>query len=376
MVDVLIVGGGIAGSALAILLGRSGVSCELLEQGQFPKDKPCGEGLMPGGVAVLRRLALADAIGGAPFDGVRYHCASHVAEGRFPRKKGQPEHGIGQRRIVLDHLLYEAAAATTGVTAQCGVRVECPLLQNGRVTGVSVAGEGRHARLVVAADGIHSRMRRSLGLDAPARRKRLGARAHFRLSRGQQQLRWVEVFVAAGHEFYVTPLPNNEVLVALLANAETLREPVERVFSRWIHEERVLAARLEGAEQISALLCSSPLAARARAGVAPGVVLLGDAAGFVDPITGGGMSQALMTAELLSRYIRHGLHDTDSWSWSFEKERGRLLKDYITLTQAILWLAAHPLLARNAVGALRALPGLLSHLVGVSAGSRALFSAT
>src|SRR5215471_8789653 len=73
MTDVLIVGGGIAGSALAILLGRQGLSVELFERGRFPKEKACGEGLMPAGVGVLERLGVAEAVGGAPFYGVRYH---------------------------------------------------------------------------------------------------------------------------------------------------------------------------------------------------------------------------------------------------------------------------------------------------------------
>ena len=61
MTDVLIAGGGIAGSALAILLRRAGLSVELFERGHFPREKACGEGLMPAGVAVLERLGLADA---------------------------------------------------------------------------------------------------------------------------------------------------------------------------------------------------------------------------------------------------------------------------------------------------------------------------
>ncbi len=63
--DVLIVGGGIAGSTLAILLARQGLAVELFEQGRFPKENVCGEGLMHAGVAVLERMGLADIVGGA-----------------------------------------------------------------------------------------------------------------------------------------------------------------------------------------------------------------------------------------------------------------------------------------------------------------------
>ena len=65
MADVLIAGGGIAGSILAVILGRRGLSVELFDHGHFPREKPCGEGLMPAGVAVLERLCLARTVRGA-----------------------------------------------------------------------------------------------------------------------------------------------------------------------------------------------------------------------------------------------------------------------------------------------------------------------
>ena len=82
MADVLIAGGGLAGSALAIQLGRQGISVEMFERGSFPREKPCGEGLMPAGVAALGRLGLEALPEGEPFWGIRYHFGKHLAEGR------------------------------------------------------------------------------------------------------------------------------------------------------------------------------------------------------------------------------------------------------------------------------------------------------
>lgn len=375
--DVLIAGGGIAGSALAILLGRQGLAVELFERGRFPKEKPCGEGLMPGGVAVLARLGLADAAGGAPFYGVRYHFGAQTAQGRFPPTEGFPAAGRGQRRLHLDQVLFCAASRTPGVAAHCGVEVEELLREQDRVVGLVAGGQPHRARLVVAADGVHSRIRQALGadvpIDIPIARKRFGARAHFRLAPGREQPPWVDVFVSPGHELYVTPLPDGEVLVAALAEKAEWQEPFAQVFHRWWSSERALAERLESAEQITPLLGVSPLAGRARCGVAPGIVLLGDAAGFLDPITGGGMTQALMTAELLAGYTQRGLANPDAWLWDFERERQRLLSDYYTLTQMVLWLSSHPRLAERLIGALRLAPGILSHLIGVSGGMRPLW---
>lgn len=374
MVDVLIAGGGIAGSGLAILLGRRGLTVELFERARFPREKPCGEGLMPAGVAVLQRLGLANAVGGAPFYGVRYHFGDRTAEGRFPETPGMPVAGRGQRRKHLDDVLFRAAAATPGVAAQTGALVEAPLSENGRVTGLIVNGEARRARLVVAADGVHSRIRHQLGLDIPPRRKRLGIRAHFRLAPGQAQSSWVDVFVGRGYELYVTPLPEKELLVAALADSEVWGGSTERAFHRWWRAESRLASRLEGAVQVSSLMGSAPLAGSARAGVAPGVILLGDAAGFLDPITGGGMTQALMSAELLAGYVGRRLGMQERWLWEFDRERRRMLRDYQRLTQMVLWAADHPQLAKGLLSALKDSPRIFSHLVGVSGGVRRLFA--
>src|SRR5205085_2367998 len=268
MTDVLIAGGGIARSALAIMLGRAGLTVELFERGHFPREKACGEGLMPAGVGVLERLGLADAVGGAPFYGVRYHAGTLIAEGRFPTVAGVPATGRGQRRRHLDQVLFAAAAATPGVTAQTGTWVEAPIREGARVVGLVAAGQERRAPLVVAADGAHSRLRRLLGLDCPSpRRWRVGLRMHFRLAPGRVQPPWVEIFLGQGYELYVTPLPQGEVLVAGLAEHDRVVGGAEASMQRWVAEQSVLRTRLEGAARRTTLLGMSPLTCRARAGV-------------------------------------------------------------------------------------------------------------
>lgn len=372
MADVLISGGGPAGSALAILLGRRGLKVELFECGQFPKEKPCGEGLMPAGVAVLNRLGVGEAVGGAPFYGVRYHLRNQTVEGRFPATAGLPVLGCGQRRKHIDQVLFRTAASTPGVTARTGACVDAPLREKGRVVGMLVNGEQRRAALVVGADGVHSRLRHLMGMNVPVRRKRFGVRAHFRLAKKRTQSPWVDVFLGPRHELYVTPLPEGEVLVAALAYARHLGEPIKHCFRRWIVTQPELSRRLEYAEQVTPLLAISPLAGHARTGVAPGFVLLGDAAGFLDPITGGGIAQALMTAELLARYVPDRLDSDDSWLWEFERDRRALLSDYRILTRMVLWLAGHPQLGERLLLVVKALPACFSHLIGVSAGVRRL----
>jgi flavin-dependent dehydrogenase len=370
--DVLIAGGGIAGSSLAILLGRQGLAVALYERSRFPREKPCGEGLLPAGVAVLERLGLAEEAAGQPFAGIRYHSGRESIEGRFPRMKGLPECGLGQRRLLLDQLLFAAAARTPGVRAHAGTSVSAALVEGGRVTGLVVEGKAIRAGLVVAADGSNSRIRHQLGLDRPPRGKRFGVRAHFRLAPRVETSEWVDVFMGGGYELYVTPLPARETLVAALSSARSLDRPLEEQFLEWCHENPRLAERLRGADRITPFL-SARLGARAGAGVAPGIVLLGDAAGSPDPITGSGMTQALLSAELLAGELIAGLPADEARLRHFESRRRALFRDAHRLTRIVLALAQRPRLARLAFRLLRARPEVFSHLLAVSSSARGLF---
>lgn len=370
--DVLIAGGGIAGSSLAIMLGRNGFAVELFERAEFPREKPCGEGLMPGGVAVLDRLKVTDSVGGTRFKGVRYHFNGRTVEGNFPRRAGFGQTGIGQRRKVLDHVLYSEAAATPGVRIRTGCRVEGPVIENGRVVGLIVEGKRVLAPLVVGADGMHSVIRQKLRLSCPLSRGRFGIRAHFRLSEKRAQCDRVEIFVGEGKEIYVTPLPDHEINVVALGEVGANREQTKTNLLDRCDAFPELASLLEGARQVSATIGASPLTGRAIAGVAPGVVLVGDAAGFVDPVTGGGMTQALMAAELLAGYIADNELGEDDWLWSFERERRKMLCGYVLLTQAILRLSDKPRLTDVVLRLLARWPALLSHGLAVSAGTKPL----
>jgi flavin-dependent dehydrogenase len=371
-VDVAVAGAGPAGSTLAILLGRAGLHVQLFERQRFPREKACAEGIMPAGIAVLDRLGLTDGIGGAPFAGVRYHGFGVQVAAEFPRTNGVRVLGRGQRRLRLDAALFAAARATPGVVVHEGVAVEGPAFSGDRVTGLCVGGQEVHARLVVAADGPRSLVRRKGGLDGRARgRARLGLRAHFRLAEGAVTPPLVEVFVGAGHEIYVTPLPAGEVAVAALTADRD--DNARKLFARWLGEHPALATLLDGAEQTTELAGQMPLESRARAGVRPGLALLGDAAGFIDPVTGSGMAQALTSAELLASIIApHGLDASWERLEEFDRRRRLLLRDAGLLTRMVLGLARRPLLARQALRLLRARPPLYQHLVGVAGGLRPL----
>jgi flavin-dependent dehydrogenase len=138
-----------------------------------------------------------------------------------------------------------------------------------------------------------------------------------------------------------------------------------------------LMDRLRGATLVSPPRGRTPLACGAQAGVAPGAVLLGDAAGFIDPVTGGGIAQALLSAELLAGFLPRILAERDrdrdsEWLWRFDRQRRAMLRDYRWLTAALLLVTRRPALARATLHLMRAKPAAMGHLVGVAAGLRRL----
>jgi 2-polyprenyl-6-methoxyphenol hydroxylase-like FAD-dependent oxidoreductase len=367
VVDVVIAGAGPAGATLAILLGRAGLSVELYDAHRFPRDKPCGEGIMPAGVAVLERLGLRDAVGGQPLATVRYHGFGLTAEAPFPSRLGRAPVALAQRRLHLDSVLVAAARATPNVRVFEGAPVEGAVRAQGRAIGLRVGGDLRRAGLVVGADGSQSAVRATLGLERPAPATgRVGVRMHFKLAApGPDRL---EIFVGRGHELYVAPLPDGELLLAALGPHDALAGGARAALARWCAEEPLLAAWLEGATPVTAPAGRAPVARRARAGFAPGAVLLGDAAEARDPLTAGGIAHALCTAERLAAIVPHALTEGDRWLSRFDRERRRLLRSHGWLTRALVALVSRPALARATLAGMRGAPRVMTALLGVGGG--------
>ncbi len=151
------------GATLALALGRAGLRVDIYDARRFPREKPCGEGILPAGVAVLDRLGLRHAVGGRPLHTVRYHGFGVVAESPFGRAGAV---ALAQRRLVLDQVLLDAARVTPGVRVFEDAEVEGVERSQGRAVGLRVGGEIRRAALVVGRRrDWRSCVRRALGLD-------------------------------------------------------------------------------------------------------------------------------------------------------------------------------------------------------------------
>ncbi|MFD9128481.1 NAD(P)/FAD-dependent oxidoreductase [Kitasatospora sp. NPDC059571] len=330
MIDLLVVGGGPAGLATALHAALAGLETVVAEPRPGPVDKACGEGLMPAAVRELAALGVVPA--GRPFTGIRYLDA---AGGRTARAAFRQGHGLGVRRTVL-HAALAARAAELGVT-----------VLPRRITGVGVGADrvtaaGLSARHLAVADGLHSPTRRALGLDLPVppgRPARYGLRRHYPVAPWSDA---VEVHWSARAEAYVTPVGPELVGVALLTSD---RAPFDEQLAHF----PLLAARLPAGGG-TPVRGAGPLRQRSRARVAGRALLVGDAAGYLDALTGEGLSVALACAGELVRCVREGRPEAYEQAWR------RASRGYRLLTGSLLWARQRPLLAPLIVPAAARLP--------------------
>lgn len=297
--EVVVVGAGPAGAALAGLLAGQGVAVALLDRARFPREKACGECLNPGAVAMLRRLGLWPAV--APLEpsvlrGWRLTAGRRRVDLDFPA----PHHAVALDRRRLDHALVNWAVGQ-GARLLEGVRA-CDLTRDhaGRITGVRTVAHGTiSGRIVVGADGLRSVVQRRLGLHAagPSPPK-VAFTAHWSGVDGLTDRG--EIHFRGNAVCGIAPAGPGEANVVLVVPAQAARrlDPI-CTLQQW--------SRLRGAAPGGAPLATGPFDQPVRAVTAPGALLVGDAAGYYDPLTGQGIYRALRSAELAAPAIRQAL---------------------------------------------------------------------
>src|SRR5262245_26091831 len=208
--DVLVVGGGVAGATTARLLAEAGHHVILLDRARFPRDKPCGEGVMPTGVRLLDRLGILARI--PPERRHTLRGVGFVVNGRdcvrgdFPDVGEGFNCGLGVKRLVLDHQVLEHARAHPAVEVhEAEPAIDARWPPRG-LAEVSTPRARYRARVVVGADGIRSLIRHKLGVGLPhGRRQRYGIRAHFTFPPAPPLPEHVMVYADPGTACYTTP---------------------------------------------------------------------------------------------------------------------------------------------------------------------------
>jgi flavin-dependent dehydrogenase len=324
--DLVVAGGGPVGLATALHAARAGLEVVVREPRPGPVDKACGEGLMPGAVADLADLGVFPT--GHRIAGIAYVDARHRVETAFRHGDGR-----GVRRTVLHSALHDAVVLA-------GVKIGSRPVETVENRADHVLVDGEPAGHLVAADGLHSPIRRRLGLDLPpGRHRRFGLRSHVAVAPWTP---YVEVHWARGSEAYVTPVGDELVGVAILTDRS-------RPFPELLAEHPLLVERLAGAAW-QRVRGAGPLRQRSRRRTAGRVLLVGDAAGYVDALTGEGIALGLAQARAAVEAIRLGrLED-------YETAYTRLGRRHDLLTKALLAAGRVPPVRRAIVPAATRLP--------------------
>jgi flavin-dependent dehydrogenase len=324
--DVLIAGAGPGGTHTALRLAAEGYRVAIFDKRTFPRTKPCGEFMSPECLPLLDEIGLKDAVlgeGASRVSGMRLHGFGKAARGNYTRigeLRLPSGFGLALRREVLDTLAVSAAKAHAKIDVFEGWSVSGPLFaEDGRVNGLKLrdpdhAPREIHARFVIGADGLRSKVARGMGWTmADPKLDRWAAVARFR---GVERQAEAEVHFLDGSYFAAAPIDSGLFTVNLVVSRGALPAGAANLpafFDEHVQRAPVLAQRLAGATLEGPIEVCGPLASRTRRRTGPGVALVGDACGFVDPLTGEGlffaMRGAALLAEAVSVALAHPKHE-------------------------------------------------------------------
>lgn len=352
--DITVVGAGPAGLATAIALRLAGHRVAVLDRRKPPIDKACGEGLMPEALDHLEALGV-ELRAGRAFAGIRYLQEDCEVEGAFP---GRP--GVGIRRLALHAALEQRADALDIDVHWNSLATLRP--EAGRF-GLEVDGAPWPTHWIVAADGMRSRLREAAGLSAPARETdpRFGVRRHYRREPWADV---VEVYWSEQGEAYVTPVADDEIGVAILWRPGALeRGDAAQPFEQLMRAFPRLGERLRGGTPCSKVRGLGPLRQRTRGVRRHNLALVGDASGYLDAITGEGMSRGFAHARLLAASIENGMR-------GYAKAHRRHDRLPAVMTHMALALSRHPRVRGRILRLLARQPDLFQRMLDVHVRAR------
>jgi len=319
--DVLIAGAGPAGSVAALVLARAGARVQVIDRARFPRDKLCGDTINPGTLAMLRRLGVSTEVErrGVQLRGMLVSglCGVSVQGDYGPSVIGT--YGLAIRRRELDMILV-TAAVDAGAKFDDEVTVRGPLVDDGpdglRIRGLRVMGRGKRdlrvpARLTIAADGRRSIVATALGMSHhPSRPRRWVVGGYFEDVKDLSS--YGEMHVRRDHFLGVAPLPEQLTNACVVSAARDRFANPYALLQTAITTDSSLRDRFAGARLVGPVASMGPLAVDATRAELPGLLLAGDAAGFIDPITGDGIRFAVRGGELAARTALDMLA-TDRW---------------------------------------------------------------
>jgi menaquinone-9 beta-reductase len=345
--DLILVGAGPAGSACATTAARAGAKVLLLEKDHFPRQKVCGEFVSPESLGMLHGFMKDD----------RFRSCAKIASSRIfldDKILTLPVSPAAQSipRFDLDAAMF-AAAQNAGVTAREGVAVK--EVQRDEIFRVRTSEASYVARVVVNATGRWSKLTQ---FDVAGKEKWIGLKAHFAEASPPQT---VDLYFFLGGYCGVTPVGPNSVNACAMVRADAAHT-LQDVFTK----EPRLYERSRAWQPLFSTVTTSPLYFREPETESDGMFLAGDAAGFIDPFAGDGISLALQSGTLAAQSILPFLNGTCSLEQAHQQYRAEYRKRFAPAFRNAARLRsalAAPRWIRNAALAFAAVPGVGKMLV-------------
>lgn len=364
--DVLVVGGGPAGSMTAWLLARAGCQVVLCEAHAVLPARVCGMYLCPAGVALLDRVGMRARVeaGARSLQGMIMVSPSlHRLETRFPRDVEAPDHGLALPRPALDNALLEAAREA-GVVVRMGVR---PALERvaGRWVATAPEFEPVAARVLVGADGRKSSTARMLGLSLPVRRSRAAIHIDRPSRQATSPFGQMHVF-ADGTYIGVNPIHADTVNISLVCDPAELRATsVVEAINRRLAISPYLASLIEPLPDGVRPGATFPAGARVRRAATEDAALVGDASGYIDPLTGEGIYAALWTADELATGLMVGWSDVPAALAGYARMRARRQRAKSLLCELFQTCIRRPWLADSILQLLSRQQAVADSFIGI-----------
>lgn len=364
--DVLVVGAGPAGSAAAMLLAAGGARVRVIDRARFPRDKPCGDYCNPGAVGLLCDLGALPAVldaGASEISAMRVYAQDGSRfEAPFP-----VGYGLLIPRLRLDAALLDRASRAGAVITE-GVAAESVRIYPDAVEVRTVSGPPLRARLLIGADGMHSVIARRLGRLRLPTQARYTVGAYF--SGLHRAIPGGELHLGAGLYGGVAHFGGGIANICLaLPRRLWGREGPQQAFDDALRSLPALAEAMATARRESAFRCSGPVGFAARDTAADRVLLVGDAGGQIEPMTGQGIFLALHSASLAAAVAAEALRTGDLSSGNlstYTRRHRRQIAGKLVASRWLQRLAFRPQITPLLVRRLGTHASLAADLLGVT----------
>jgi flavin-dependent dehydrogenase len=304
--DAIIVGARCAGSPTAMLLARKGYKILMVDRAGFPSDTMSGHYIHQPGVACLERWGLRDAVAATncpPISTIRFDLGPFALEGQPPAADGVTE-AFCCRRYRLDQILIDAAVAA-GAELRERVSVEGLVWEDGEVRGIRTASGTETGRIVIGADGVHSRIARLVNAPMYEHTDPLSF-GYYTYWTGIDTGGKVRLLPRGDRFIGVLPTNDDKALVfyqAPIAQFHEHRTDIEGHYFEAMNRDSWLAEQLSHATRTERFAGTADLPNFFRRPYGPGWALIGDAGYHKDPITGQGITDAFHCSEFLAEAI-------------------------------------------------------------------------